>query len=304
MNHGLDTYSGFEEPFPFEDPSKSAALVEGSMTTRSYSPENPVLGDSGWDEDGEKVDLFPSPTKKSQAPSVPPVPASEPTSDTPAVPITLNVPVIISPATVVIPLGTARFTGFTSACQVDTHLVILPATTSILFTLPPLSACRSYSLLTSCPHPHFLPAFVSKDEDSNPFATGGLALPISPKLTPIDEIYAPQPVVDLTRLSLGDRERELEEPTSPYTPTSDTASVKEAASVSGATSNLPSARIECPFSKVGKLAQVVLDIVSSRSKIRLLISIFPLVSRSVCCLALVGQRYFATLWRTRTRTSL
>jgi hypothetical protein len=119
MNHGLDTYSGFEEPFPFEDPSKSAALVEGSMTTRSYSPENPVLGDSGWDEDGEKVDLFPSPTKKSQAPTVPPVPVSEPLSDIPAEPTTLNVPVIISPATVVIPLGTARFTGFTSACQVD-----------------------------------------------------------------------------------------------------------------------------------------------------------------------------------------
>lgn len=126
MNHGLDTYSGFEEPFPFEDPSKSAALVEGSMTTRSYSPENPVLGDSGWDEDGEKVDLFPSPTKKSQAPLVPPVPVSEPLSDIPAAPITLNVPVIISPATVVIPLGTARFTGFTSASQVNIH-PILPA---------------------------------------------------------------------------------------------------------------------------------------------------------------------------------
>lgn len=66
-------------------------------------------------------------------------------------------------------------------------------------------------------------------------------------------MYAPQPVVDLTRLSLGDRERELDEPTSPFTPRSDSASVKESASVSGATSNLPSARIECPFSKVGKL---------------------------------------------------
>lgn len=130
MNHGLDTYSGFEEPFPFEDPSKTAALIEGSMTTRSYSPENPVLGDSGWDEDGEKVDLFPSPTKKSHAPLLPAVSATEPLSDIPAVPITLNVPVIISPATVVIPLGTARFTGFTSACQVD----IYPVTTNLSWT--------------------------------------------------------------------------------------------------------------------------------------------------------------------------
>lgn len=123
MNLALDTYSGFEEPFPFVDPSKSAALVEGSISARSFSPENPVLGDSGWDEDGEKVDLFPSPTKKSQAPTAPIVPAPEPVSDIPVVPITLNVPVIISPATVVIPLGTARFTGFTSACQVHARPV-------------------------------------------------------------------------------------------------------------------------------------------------------------------------------------
>ena len=122
MNYGLDSYSGFEEPFQFEDPTKTASSIpDGCQSLRSLSPENPVLGDSGWDvNDGEKVDLFPSPAKKTiQGPapllSTPPIvnPVTIPT-----LPAPILVPAVITAANVVIPLGTARFTGFTASSQV------------------------------------------------------------------------------------------------------------------------------------------------------------------------------------------
>lgn len=130
MNYGLDSYAGFEEPFPIEDLIKTTAssLPDGCLSLRSLSPENPVLGDSGWDvNDGEKVDLFPSPSKKaSQGPA--PLLSSQPivnananpvTIPTLPVPIPILVPAVITAANVVIPLGTARFTGFTASNQVS-----------------------------------------------------------------------------------------------------------------------------------------------------------------------------------------
>lgn len=149
MNFGLDSYSAFDEPFTFEDTSSKAPVETDSLSLRSLSPENPVLGDSGWDEDGEKVDLFPSPTKRAAIPFAPPslepppddpditddiptstaISASLPITTVPAVvtppplplpvPLPTHVPVIITPTNVVIPSGTARFTGFTSTSQVQ-----------------------------------------------------------------------------------------------------------------------------------------------------------------------------------------
>lgn len=145
MNFGLDSYSAFDEPFTFEDTSSKAPAETDSLSLRSLSPENPVLGDSGWDEDGEKVDLFPSPTKRMTMPFAPPslepppddpditddiptstaISASLPITTVPEVvtppslPLPTHVPVIITPASVVIPSGTARFTGFTSTSQVQ-----------------------------------------------------------------------------------------------------------------------------------------------------------------------------------------
>ena len=119
MNYGLDSYAGFEEPFPFENPTKTvSSLPDGCHSLRSLSPENPVLGDSGWDvNDGEKVDLFPSPTKKaiqSSSPALSATPTVNPVT-IPTLPAPIHVPVVINAANVVIPLGTARFTGFTAA---------------------------------------------------------------------------------------------------------------------------------------------------------------------------------------------
>jgi hypothetical protein len=119
MNYGLDSYAGFEEPFPFENPTKAvSSLPDGCHSLRSLSPENPVLGDSGWDvNDGEKVDLFPSPTKKaiqSSSPALSSTPTVNPVT-IPTLPAPIHVPVVINAANVVIPLGTARFTGFTAA---------------------------------------------------------------------------------------------------------------------------------------------------------------------------------------------
>ena len=155
MNFGLDSYSAFDEPFTFEDSSSKVPAETGSLSLRSLSPENPVLGDSGWDEDGEKVDLFPSPTKRTTAPFELPsldAPLSEvpditddiptatsaaistvslPIAPTPAVvippplPLPIHVPVIITPASVVIPSGTARFTGFTSTSQVQYAIICI-----------------------------------------------------------------------------------------------------------------------------------------------------------------------------------
>jgi hypothetical protein len=144
MNFGLDSYSAFDEPFTFEESASKAPAGNGSLSLRSLSPENPVLGDSGWDENGEKVDLFPSPTRRSTAPFAPPslaaslsdvpditddVPEATPAPLSvnvpapvvvipPPLPLPIHVPVIITPASVVIPSGTARFTGFTSTSQV------------------------------------------------------------------------------------------------------------------------------------------------------------------------------------------
>ena len=124
MNYGLDSYAGFEEPFPIDDLIKTTAssIPDGCQSLRSLSPENPVLGDSGWDvNDGEKVDLFPSPSKKaSQGPapllsSQPTVNANPVTIPTLPVPVPIIVPAVITAANVVIPLGTARFTGFTAS---------------------------------------------------------------------------------------------------------------------------------------------------------------------------------------------
>jgi hypothetical protein len=128
MNYGLDSYAGFEEPFPFENPTKAvSSLPDGCHSLRSLSPENPVLGDSGWDvNDGEKVDLFPSPTKKaiqSSSPALSSVPTVNPVT-IPTLPAPIHVPVVIDTANVVIPLGTARFTGFTAASsQVSRHYI-------------------------------------------------------------------------------------------------------------------------------------------------------------------------------------
>ena len=128
MNYGLDSYAGFEEPFPIEDLIKTTAssIPDGCLSLRSLSPENPVLGDSGWDvNDGEKVDLFPSPSKKaSQGPAPllstqPIVNANPVTIPTLPVPIPILVPAVIAAANVVIPLGTARYTGFTASNQVS-----------------------------------------------------------------------------------------------------------------------------------------------------------------------------------------
>ena len=139
MNYGLDSYAAFEEPFPFEDTTKTAlSIPDGCLSLRSLSPENPVLGDSGWDvNDGEKVDLFPSPTKKATqgpAPLLPAVPIVNPVT-IPAIPAPILVPAVITAANVVIPLGTARFTGFTASSQVSHSFLILHPSSFIPYPL-------------------------------------------------------------------------------------------------------------------------------------------------------------------------
>ena len=126
-----DNYPGFEDSFtPFDDESPSkVAVALGSLSLRSTSPENPVLGDSGWSVHGqgeeETFPTFPIPlvrpepdvTLSVKAPLS--IPAITPTPVLNLLPA--PVPMIITPS-IIIPQSTARFTGFTAMIVEDDPL--------------------------------------------------------------------------------------------------------------------------------------------------------------------------------------
>ena len=178
MNFCLDTYSGFEEPYmSFDGVTNKENDTQGSFSLRSSSPENPVLGDSGWDVSSGNEEMFPpspvrmspprtatelmesipirSPTSLIQTPLLTPTSAlpsplpdslsltdditdsitdsligltpgpgsiltatPTPSVQPPTIPVTVQVPVVISPS-IVIPQSTARFTGFTAVTADD-----------------------------------------------------------------------------------------------------------------------------------------------------------------------------------------
>lgn len=123
MNYcsGSDNYPSFDESYTaFDDESPSkAAVALGSLSLRSTSPENPVLGDSGWNVEREK-DTFPAFPIPLNRPDIIPtlsgkIPVNISLTNAPASSTLLPVPVpIIITPTIIIPQSTARFTGFTA----------------------------------------------------------------------------------------------------------------------------------------------------------------------------------------------